>query len=264
MNKFQGSPLRRVRGISLVELLIGLAVGTMILAASLTLFAKISFSGLENTRRVQLNEQLRSTLNLMHKNIQRAGYVNATDGATTVDEDNVDTVQMALFGVITIGDAPIGTDNCIIYSYDFNGDNKQDANEIFGFRHHDSDGDGVNDQVQRDTISAACDVEVGWTGFTDASVVIQTLTFSDTSSTSYEVSRDGDGDEPCEYGGTYKGVACADTTPCETTETCLERRKIDVLISGYVAQEDLANASTLVVSLSDQIKVKNDRYYLVP
>ena len=261
-NKPQDSSLRQMRGISLVELLVGLAVGTMILAASLTLFAKISFSGLENTRRVQLNEQLRSTLNLIHKDLQRAGYVDAADGAATVAD--VDTVQMALFGVITIGDAPIGTDNCIIYSYDFDGDNVQDDDEVFGFRHHDSNGDGVNDQVQRDTTLAACDVADGWTGITDDTVVVQTLSFSDISSTYYEISRDGDGDEPCEYGGDFNGVACVDTTPCESTETCLERRKIDVLISGYVAQENPANASTLVVSLSDQIKVKNDRYYLVP
>jgi len=76
---------------------------------------------------------------------------------------------------------------------------------------------------------------------------VQTLTFSDAASTSYEVSRDGNGDGTCDSG-----------------ETCLTRRKIDVVITGYVAQEDPADNSTLVVSLSDEIKVKNDRYYLVP
>jgi len=241
-----------------------LAIGLLIMAGAITLFAKISFSGLENTRRVQLNEQLRSTLNLMHKDIQRAGYVNATDGATTVDDVDVDAGQMALFGVITIGDAPIGADNCIIYSYDFDGDNVQDDDEIFGFRHHDSDGDGVNDQIQRDTTLAACDVADGWQAFTDDAVFVETLTFSDDSSIYYEVSRDGDGDPPCRYDGTYDGLACADTTPCDDGETCLARRKIDVLISGYVAQEDPDDNSTLVVILSDEIKVKNDRYYLVP
>jgi len=232
------------RGVGLVELLIGLVIGLLIMAGAITLFAKISFSGLENTRRVQLNEQLRSTLNLMHKDIQRAGYVNATDGATAVNSANVDTVQMALFGVIAIGNAAGEVANsCIIYSYDFNGDNIQDPEEIFGFRLSGT-------RVQRDTTAAFCAgtaADDGWQAFTDDAVVVQALTFSDVDSTSYEVSRDGNGDGACDSG-----------------ETCLTRRKIDVLITGYVAQEDPADNSTLVVSLSDEIKVKNDRYYLVP
>jgi len=239
MNKTVGP--NRQRGVGLVELLIGLAIGLLIMAGAITLFAKISFSGLENTRRVQLNEQLRSTLNLMHKDIQRAGYVDAADGAATVLA--VDTVQMALFGVITIGNAAgEAANSCIIYSYDFDGDNFQDPEEIFGFRLSGT-------VIQRDTTSAFCagDGGDGWQGFTDDAVVVQTLTFSDAASTSYEVSRDGNGDGACDSG-----------------ETCLTRRKIDVLITGYVAQEDLADNSTLVVSLSDEIKVKNDRYYFVP
>jgi len=228
------SARRLARGVGLVELLVGLAVGLVIVSGALTLFAKISFSGLENTRRVQLNEQLRSTLNLMHKDLQRAGYVDAADGAATVAD--VDTVQMALFGLITIG----GANDCITYSYDFNGNNIQDPEEMFGFRL-------LAGVVQRATKSARCDGTGNWGDITDATVAIQTLTFSAADSISYEVSRDNDGDGACETG-----------------ETCLERRKIDVDISGYVAQEDPLDASTLVVSLSDQIKVKNDRYYLVP
>jgi len=264
MNKTVG--LNRQRGVGLVELLVGLAIGLLIMAGAITLFAKISFSGLENTRRVQLNEQLRSTLNLMHKDIQRAGYVDATDGATTVDD--VDTVQMALFGVITIGNAAgEAANSCIIYSYDFNGDNIQDPDEIFGFRLSGT-------VIQRDTTSAFCAgtaADDGWQSFTDDAVVVQALTFSDDSSVYFEVSRDGDGDPPCQYDGFYDGIACVDTTPCDDGETCLARRKIDVAISGYVAQEDDDGdvdtdppATALVVSLSDEIKVKNDRYYLVP
>ena len=50
----KGRVLGRERGISLVELLVGLAVGSLIVAGALTVFAKISFSGLENTRMVRL------------------------------------------------------------------------------------------------------------------------------------------------------------------------------------------------------------------
>ncbi|PCJ34218.1 MAG: hypothetical protein COA75_14075 [Cellvibrionales bacterium] len=227
---------RLTRGVGLVELLIGLALGLLIMAGAITLFAKISFSGLENTRRVQLNEQLRSTLNLIHKDLQRAGYVNASDGAASVGAIDVDA--MALFGVITIG----GANDCITYSYDYDGDGVQTPAETFGFRLS-------GGAVQRwSSIVALADCAGGsWVKLTDDAVVVQALSFSDADSTSYEVSRDGNGDGACDPG-----------------ETCLARRKIDVVITGYVAQEDPADNSTLVVSLSDEIKVKNDRYYFVP
>ncbi len=212
-----------------------MTVGLLIMAGAITLFAKISFSGLENTRRVQLNEQLRSTLNLMHKDIQRAGYVDASDGATGVAD--VDVATMSLFGTIVID----GGGSCITYSYDFNGNNIQEVGEIFGFRLN-------GGAVERDTSDATCGVGgVGWEDFTDSGVTVTALNFSNARSTEYEVSRDSDGNGTCDSG-----------------ETCLERRMIDVVITGHVAQEDPANASTLVVTLLDEIKVKNDRYYTVP
>ncbi|MEZ0153238.1 MAG: prepilin-type N-terminal cleavage/methylation domain-containing protein [Candidatus Reddybacter sp.] len=222
-------------GFSLVELMVGMTVGLVILAGAITLFAKISFSGLENTRRVQLNEQLRSALNLIHKDIQRAGYVDASDGATGVAD--VDVVTMSLFGSIVIG----GANDCITYSYDFDGNNIQDAGEIFGFRLN-------GGAIERDTSAATCGIGGGgWEDFTDSGVTITALTFSDARSSEYEVSRDGN-----------------DNGACDSGETCLARRIIDVVISGHVAQEDPNDASTLVVTLRDEIKVKNDRYYTVP
>ena len=231
------------RGVSLVELMVGLTVGLVIMAGAVALFAKISFSGLENTRRVQLNEQLRSTLNLMHKDLQRAGYVDASDGAASVVD--IDDDAMALFGLITIADTDAdGVGDCITYSYDYDGNGIQTLDglknvEMFGFRLS----GGV---IQRATVDADCGGAGNWEGITDASVTVQSLTFT-ADSYFYEVSRDNDGNGACDVG-----------------ETCLERRKIEVDISGYVTREDPDNASTLVVILSDEIKVKNDHYYVVP
>lgn len=226
-----------------MELLIGLAVGSLIVAGALTVFAKISFSGLENVRMVRLNEQLRNTLDVMHREIQRAGYVNAwPPGATTFSD--VDVAAMSAFGTVTLGGACADTDGdgadectCILYSYDADGDGAKpvgaDAGkEDFGFRFN-------GGAVERDTTAATC---AGGEDITDGEVTITALSFElDPTSTVVEVG-DTDGDGTCEVG-----------------ETCLARRKINIVLEG-----ELAADPSFTIRLRDEIKVRNDHYYIMP
>ncbi len=235
----KGRALGRERGISLVELLVGLAVGSLIVAGALTVFAKISFSGLENVRMVRLNEQLRNTLDVMHREIQRAGYVNAwPPGAVTFSD--VDVAAMGAFGTVTLGGACADDDgdgadecSCILYSYDEDQNGVFDAaTEVFGFRFN-------GGAVERDTTAATC---VAGEDITDGEVTITALSFElDPSSTITEVGN-GNGDGTCESG-----------------ETCLARRKINVLLEGELAADD-----DFTVRLRDEIKVRNDHYYTMP
>lgn len=231
--------LSHERGLSLVELLIGLAVGSLIVAGALTVFAKISFSGLENVRMVRLNEQLRNTLDVMHREIQRAGYVDAWQPGDVVFSD-LDFVAMGAFGTITLGGACADSDgdgavecSCILYSYDEDQDGVFDAaTEVFGFRFN-------GGAVERDTTAATC---AAGTDITDGEVTITALSFElDPGSTIAEVGN-GNGDGTCESG-----------------ETCLARRKINVLLEG-----ELTADSDFTVRLRDEIKVRNDHYYTMP
>ena len=229
-------------GVSLVELMVGLAVGSLIVAGALTVFAKINFSGLENVRMVRLNEQLRSTLDVIRRDLQRAGYVNAweTGVATTIDDLKI--AEMGLFGTVSLGGTCADSDgdgavecDCITYSYDFDQDFEQDADEIFGFR--------LNGTViQRDTTDAACAGGAGWQAVTDGEVNIEVLSFElDPASTIVEVG-DGNGDGTCESG-----------------ETCLARRKINVALEGSLTADN-----SFTVRMRDEIKIKNDQYYTMP
>jgi len=235
------------RGVSLVELLVGLVVGSLIVAGAITVFAKISFSGLENVRMVRLNEQLRSTLGTIRREIQRAGYVDAWPaGATEIGDLLSD--QMSSFGFIQLGGNCADSDgdgadecDCITYSYDVLEDGDYGFTDMFAFQLNDS-------AVERDTNMAVCPGGVmlgsGWQAITDDEVIIDVLTFElDPDSTIVELN---------------DGVGNDDGT-CESGEACLARRKINVVLEGSLAAD-----SDFTIHLRDEIKVKNDHYYTMP
>lgn len=239
------NPLRgRAQGISLVELLIGLAVGSLIVAGALTVFAKISFSGLENVRMVRLNEQLRSNLDVIRRDLQRAGYVDAWEAGVATEIGDLQLAAMGTFGTITLGgncadgdgDGAVECD-CISYSYDRDRDFEQDDNEMFAFRL-------TGTEIERDTNSATCGGGLGWEAVTDDEVSIETLSFElDPSSTITELDDNVGNDD-----GT-----------CESGEVCLARRKINVVLEGSLSAD-----SDFTVRLRDEIKVRNDHYYTMP
>lgn len=260
------NPLRnRARGISLVELLIGLAVGSLVVAGALTVFAKISFSGLENVRMVRLNEQLRSTLDVIRRDLQRAGYVDAWETGVATEITDLKVAEMGAFGVISAGGTCADSDgdgfnecDCITYSYDFDEDFTQDADEIFGFRHNGT-------AIQRDTTDAACAGGAGWQAATDGEINIELLSF-EIEQPQAEVSDDGVGDDDglCEAGEACTPnpveVGNGDGDPaCVSGETCLARRKINIVLEGSLAAD-----SDFTVRLREEIKVKNDHYFTMP
>lgn len=237
--------VRKQDGVTLVELMIGLTVGALVLAGALTMFAKIIFSGLENTRAMRLNQQLRGTLDFIHRDLQRAGYVNAFDIATWGPDINGDypgRVAMAtkidLSGVVTIGA------NSIEYRYDLDKDGVLDCDELFGFR--------LNAGAVESGRGTGNPCAVGgWQGMSSSEVTITTLTFTESvpDSITYEVVGDG-----------VDAIAPLDNfADCGSGETCLHRRKIDVVLTG-----ELVSDATVTMTLEDSVKIKNDRYFDMP
>ena len=259
------APPSRQRGVTLIELMIGLTVGALVTAGAITLFAKISFSGLENVRMVRLTEQLRSTLDVMRRDLQRAGYVDAWETGVATEITHLKVAEMGTFGVISTGGTCADSDgdgfdecDCIAYSYDYDKDFTQNASDIFGFRLNGA-------AIQRDIADAACVGGAGWQAVTDGEVNIELLTF-EIEQPPAEVADDGVGDDDglCEA-----GEACTPNPvevgngdrdgDCESGETCLARRKINIVLEGSLAADP-----AFTVRLRDEIKVKNDHYFTMP
>ena len=60
-------------GVSLVELMIGSAVGLIVIAAVLATYAVIARSGSETMASAKLNAELRAAMDMMVRDIRRAG-----------------------------------------------------------------------------------------------------------------------------------------------------------------------------------------------
>ena len=79
---------RRQRGMSLVELMVGVTVGLFIVAAAVTLVAGQLADNRKLTRELQVQQDLRATGDIITRQLRRAGYAgvfDAQNGITTPD-----------------------------------------------------------------------------------------------------------------------------------------------------------------------------------
>lgn len=121
---------RSGRGLSLVEAMIGIAVGMVVVAGALTLFVY----NLGNSRRlmteVRLNQDLRAAVDVVARDLRRAGYWgNAIQGTLAIGAGAA-TAQNPYSGMT------FAAGNSVTYQYsrDAVENNALDAPEQFGFR----------------------------------------------------------------------------------------------------------------------------------
>jgi prepilin-type N-terminal cleavage/methylation domain-containing protein len=251
---------RKQRGVTLIEVLVGVTVGLIILAGAVTVMANLSFSGLENTRAMRLNHQLRSTLDFIHRDLQRAGYVYSWDETvlTTWEDADTDVMEAALglAGVINFGGVATDADgdgyqefSCITFTYDANDNGITDADddgvndetdEIFGFR--------LNGGAVEGGTNVTCANNLNWVDITDAGITITALSFEREEYDAVADTGDSQIFEVNEDGAVEAG--------CGAGDICLDRRTIHVVLEGQLATD-----AAVTVALRDEVKVKNDHYY---
>jgi prepilin peptidase dependent protein B len=141
-------------GLSLVELMVGIAVGLLVVAGALSISAR----NLANSHRLladaRFNQDLRAAMDLITRDLRRAGYWgNAIQGTQAVGATSSTTPNP--YSAFT-------GENASGFTYGFSRDstenNSLDSNEQFGFRIH----SGAL-QMQRDS--------EGWQDVTDVKVL---------------------------------------------------------------------------------------------
>ena len=70
---------RKPTGFSLVELMISIVVGLVVVAGVISVFASAVKSHTDNLRMTRLNQELRTTMTLMTRELRRAGFWGGTD-----------------------------------------------------------------------------------------------------------------------------------------------------------------------------------------
>ncbi|MEX1199182.1 MAG: prepilin-type N-terminal cleavage/methylation domain-containing protein [Methylophaga sp.] len=141
------SPNKKLKGFTLIELMIAILIGALVIGATLTIYVT-TIRGSSNTLKLtRLNQDLGVTLLIMTNDIRRAGYWGGAIVGANLTLNPFSDVAVRDIGDVAIGDptvAPV-TGNCITYSYDADAYDDPaydpdvdsvapDADEYFGFR----------------------------------------------------------------------------------------------------------------------------------
>jgi len=245
-------------GFTLVELMVGLAIGLLITAGVLGFYINSMKAHRETLEISMLNQEVNSMLHLIDHDIRRAGFWAGVPGTDDMSTNPFMTSPNDLLIGAKTGEA---ADSCVIYSYDLNKDKQIGVGsaataapfnappydlaniEQFGFRL-------VGNNVQIRTGLAmpgetTFDCDSGaWTNLSDKNTEITNLKF--TLNTHYlDVSA---------------GATCLpNVNCCLSGNACQLIRDVSVDISGRLLHDP-----NIVKSVSAATRIRNDKYMVMP
>ncbi len=254
--------LNRQAGFSLIELLVGMALGLIVMGGAIVLFSSISqaTSALVSTNRMQ--QEMRDVGLVMTRDIRRAGYsgivpgvdfngdgfpnVGQADFSAQLDSVRADLLFNPHFTTtadIRVYNA-VGANDCILFSYNVDADLPAantpavvESDEWFGYRRQVvSGGRGVLQMKTAGTSPANCNSGT-WVTVSGDQFDLTSLAFALTSN-EIEIENLSGGTE--------------DT--CEANDSCQCIRSVKVDMT--VAQ---ANNSDISTTMSDLVRIRNDK-----
>lgn len=171
------------QGLTLVELLVGIVVGLVVLSAAGGAMMSYMTAYNKSTQIINLNQNMRALMDLMARDIRRAGYV-------TVNPDNFSQLKSNKFFMgledINVYSYDGKENSCIVFSYNKNIDlikNEKNEkiedfqvknNEVFGFRLE----SGVLQMKNGGSHSNGCTWQSSEKISDDENVVIESLSFT--------------------------------------------------------------------------------------
>lgn len=211
-------------GVILVELLVGMAVGLVVIGAVFTLMVNTLHASSTNVEYSQVAQSLRSAMEIISRDLRRAGAIADVQSCYAQQACNSSHKDVTYF-------ASNGQNNCVIFSLDRNLDGIADSRDWAGFRY------GTLPGVIEVKVSGAAgddDCTDGtWVALTDPDVVNVTTFSLDTSpSYSFLVSQDS----------------------ATGTQSLLEVRKVSVGISGELASGGGSQ------TINEIVRIRNDSY----
>ncbi len=259
------SSLHKQRGVSLVELMVGLVAGLIVIGGVTSVYLTTIVSSANTLKQSKLNQEMTTLMSVMAADIRRAGvWQTGIDYQAPQDNPYAQFNNTALEVFAANSDAtsagPQGSGVCIVYAYDaFAGSNSLEATDLRGFR---LNGNVVEMRQQGDPASGGgnlCnDANDTWAAITDNNVInITSLSFDLASSSCINtrepdgINNDGDAitnDEADEQDcyRTYAGVT-------NTGDITVETRYVDISLSGQLTSD-----SSVKLSMNQSVRVRND------
>ena len=211
-------------GMTLPELIIGLAIGLFISAGLLAMWLTLQDSTLKALEFARLNRDLQAIGDVMTDDIRRAGYrAWSPDSGLDIAVNPFMTAPYAV--TIDRADASEAENSCLTYAYDVNQDGQMGGsiNEAFGFRLHDQ---AIEMRIGGVIFNCR---QGSWQDISQADTVIDTLQFSATL------------------------VPVYPSTGCVTGHPCITRYLITIQLSGH-----LNTQPTQIVTIERTVRIAND------
>jgi len=220
----------REKGVTLVEMLIGLALSLVVVSSMVGLMSNSLGTATRIIQMTQLSDELRNTMSMATRDLRRANY-NANAYSCYANSDcGTDPLANVTMGAVTIEN-----NNCMIFQIDRDQNGSAASYRAGGFRLSQDGGVGfVEMWVGAANATPDCDDAVGaggnWIAMTDPEFVdITTFNIDDSDSITSDVTEEG-------------GSTLNQTT-----------RQILVQIEGSLILDN-----TITRGIEDTIKVRND------
>jgi prepilin peptidase dependent protein B len=158
------------RGLGLVELLISATIGLFLLAGLTDFLGRSLITAGRNFQDARLTQDLNAAMELMTRDLRRAGYSSAAQGTLTASDAAANPFTQDAVAGAGDGGINLTTAGCVLYAYDLpntqNG--TRDSTERLGFKLQ----GGV---VQAGTGVTTCTAVTGWQPVTDPAMSEITL-----------------------------------------------------------------------------------------
>ena len=242
---------KKQQGVTMIELLVGLLVGLVVLGAATAAFLSSLGAQTDNLGLARLNQDRRSMMDIMTRDIRRAGFVTS---------DPAKNSAALLNNPFFSADKDIRVLNsgaCIVYSYNANDDSPPvvGSNEHFGFR---LNGNGVLQMRSSGTTNTSCD-DGTWESITEPEILITDLTFTLSESSLNATSMATDSNDDGVMDGDDNGNGFCDTgeacNTCQSGDACLYVRSVTISLSGEIRSDD-----TVTQTITQQVRLRNDKF----
>lgn len=251
------------QGLSLIELMIGVAIGIFILVGVTNIWLTSIMSSSDTLRQSKLNQEMTTLMSVMSNDITRAGitgnlsYTNPqTNAFSQVNDTALEVIDnLTDNNQVTFANAATGG-SCIVYSYDRDLDGVVDDTDVLGFR--------LNNgavEMRQNVIAGAnrdsCDSADGnWIPVTDNRVInITNLNFAFNNSECIntrepnDIDEDGDGNN-----SNAEEMDCYNSVPTNGSgDVTVETRQIEITLAGQLVSDASIN-----MTMAQSVRIRNN------
>ncbi|KGE03656.1 prepilin-type N-terminal cleavage/methylation domain-containing protein [Pseudohaliea rubra] len=273
---------RAQRGLTLVELLVGLGVSMVVLAGVLSIMVRIGVEGGQTLQTARLGNELREVLDFTARDLQRAGYVAwdqrcglgaGGSASLAVDEfykcavpamDEFGQVELFAYDPRDATASPVACSSgcsCILYRYDLNGDGLFGSGnfEAFGLRRN-----GERLELRAEGSGHACDSGT-WVPVHGADLAITNLSFDLAYATAPGAGSYAGAFALASSAGDWSPGSTANScnpTPTDTAnpipattgdQVCLWRRSVAISLAARLPGDEAVTAA-----LTTRVRLAND------